>query len=325
MLNTLNKSLEKWLPLITPASVMIGIVLTVWLKSYAYLVPWIFGFMTFAGSLSMNFKDLKKALAHPFPIFVTMTALHVLMPAVAWLIGLVLFHDDVYLRTGFILMVVIPTGVVSFMWASIYKGNIALTLSVILIDTLLSPFLVPLTMETLMGVQVKMDVPGMMKGLIFMIVLPSLLGMLLNQLTQGRVKERVGRKLSPFSKIALAITIAINSAVVAPYFTKIDGKLVLTACVIVLIASTGYVLGWLLAKWLKWDRSVMVTMVFNSGMRNNSAGAVLAVSYFPPPVAMPVIMCMLFQQLLASLFGHLFCKSQASMPLQPVQQRHSTS
>jgi len=322
MLHTLNKSLEKWLPLITPASVMIGIVLTGWLTSYAYVVPWIFGFMTFAGSLNMNFKDLRKALAHPFPIFVTMTALHVLMPALAWLIGLALFHDDVYLRTGFILMVVIPTGVVSFMWASIYKGNIALTLSVILIDTLLSPFLVPLTMEALIGVQVQMDVLGMMKGLIFMIVLPSLLGMLLNQLTQGRVKETVGRKLSPFSKIALAITIAINSAVVAPYFTQIDGKLVLTACIIVLIASAGYVLGWLLANWLKWDRAVMVTMVFNSGMRNNSAGAVLAVSYFPPPVAMPVIMCMLFQQLLASLFGHLFCKSQAPMPLQPVSQRH---
>lgn len=321
MLLKLNKSLEKWLPLITPASVILGIILTVWLRSFAYLVPWIFGFMTFAGSLSMNFKDLKRVLTQPFPIFVSMITLHVLMPGAAWLMGHLFFPDDIYLRTGLILMVVIPTGVVSFMWVSIYKGNIALTLSVILIDTLLSPFLVPLTMDALIGVQVKMDVFGMMKGLFYMIVLPSLLGMLLNQLTEGKVKEKLGRPLSPFSKIALAITIAINSAVVAPYFTKVDGKLVLTACVIVVMASAGYVVGWLIARWLKWDRAIMVTMVFNSGMRNNSAGAVLAISYFPPPVAMPVIMCMLFQQLIASLFGYLFCKSPEAVRLEPLQQK----
>ena len=225
MLHKLNKSLEKWLPLITPTSVILGIILTVWLKSFSYLVPWIFGFMTFTGSLSMNFKDLKRVLTQPFPIFVSMIVLHVLMPAVAWIIGNVFFHDDVYLRTGLILMVVIPTGVVSFMWVSIYKGNIALTLSIILIDTLLSPFLVPYTMEAFIGVQVRMDVFGMMKGLFIMIVLPSLLGMLLNQLSQGKVKEKLGRPLSPFSKIGMAFTMAINSAVVAPYFTKIDGKL----------------------------------------------------------------------------------------------------
>jgi BASS family bile acid:Na+ symporter len=321
MLNKLNKSLEKWLPLITPTSVIIGIILTVWLKSFTYLVPWIFGFMTFTGSLSMNFKDLKRVLIQPFPIFVSLLALHVLMPAIAWIIGNVFFHDDVYLRTGLILMVVIPTGVVSFMWVSIFKGNIALTLSVILIDTLLSPFLVPFTMDAFLGVQVKMDVFGMMKGLFFMIVLPSLLGMLLNQLSQGKVKEKWGRPLSPFSKIGLAITIAINSAVVAPYFTTIDSKLVLTACVIVVMASSGYVIGWLIARWLKWDRDIMVTMVFNTGMRNNSAGAVLAISFFPPPVAMPVIMCMLFQQLLASLFGQLLCKSPDSIKLKPVSQK----
>ncbi|MNG35685.1 hypothetical protein D3C84_1224860 [compost metagenome] len=40
-------------------------------------------------------------------------------------------------------------------------------------------------------------------------------------------------------------------------------------------------------------------------MRNISAGAVLAVSYFPAPVAVPVVLGMVFQQLLASLAGFL--------------------
>jgi predicted Na+-dependent transporter len=314
MLQRFNKLLERWLPLITPVSVIAGICFSVWLKPYTFIVPWLFGFMTFVGSLSMNFKDLRKILLHPLPLLVSMLALHVLMPAVAWAVGLLLFHGDVYMRTGLVLMLAIPTGVVSFMWVSIFKGNVALTLAVILVDTLLSPLLVPSTIAAFVGVQVKMDVLGMMKGLVEMIVVPSLLGMLLNQLTGGSAKERVGSRLAPFSKVGLAVTIAVNSSVVAPYFTKVDAKLIETAIVIVAMVSSAYVTGWLLAKWFKWDRGVMVTMVFNSGMRNNSAGAVLAISYFPPPVAMPVIVCMLFQQMLASLFGQLFCKAPDPAP-----------
>ena len=40
-------------------------------------------------------------------------------------------------------------------------------------------------------------------------------------------------------------------------------------------------------------------------MRNISAGAVLAVSFFPSQVAVPVVIGMLFQQILAALFGYL--------------------
>ncbi len=40
-------------------------------------------------------------------------------------------------------------------------------------------------------------------------------------------------------------------------------------------------------------------------MQNISAGAVIAVAYFPPPVAVPVVISMLFQQIQASIYGQL--------------------
>jgi predicted Na+-dependent transporter len=40
-------------------------------------------------------------------------------------------------------------------------------------------------------------------------------------------------------------------------------------------------------------------------MRNISAGAVIATTYFPPQVAVPVVVGMLFQQVLASFSGYL--------------------
>lgn len=300
----LNKALEKVMPILTPGSVAIGVLLSSHLQPYAFLSPWVFAFMTFAGSLGSGFSEFAKVVTRPLPLLVNLAILHVLMPLVAWAVSSLLYPDDPSIVTGFILAAVIPTGITSFLWASLNRGNIALTLSIILIDTMLSPFVVPFCMSLLQGAKVEMDTGAMMQGLFFMIVLPSLVGMALNQLSAGKVKTTLAPRLAPFSKLGMGLVVAVNSSVVAPYLVRIDLKLLGTAALVLLLASLGYILGWLIAKSFRWKRDVIVTLTFNSGMRNISAGAVVAISYFPAPVALPVVLGMLFQQMLASVFGH---------------------
>jgi bile acid:Na+ symporter, BASS family len=303
MLQKLNKFLEKMMPFITPVGVIMGVLLAAYLKNYSYLIPWIFAFMTFAGSLSSNFKSLKEVIIHPFPIFVTLGLLHIVMPIWAWGVGHLAFNGDVYTITGIIMAMVIPTGVTSFIWVSIYKGNIPMALSIILIDTLLSPFIVPLSLSIFVGQKVDMDVWGIMKGLLGMIVIPSLIGMYLNHVTKGKVKDVWGLRLAPISKICLGFVVMLNGAVVAPYIRHVSVKLVSIVLVVFFIAISGYILSFLAGKIMKRERELIITITFTGGMRNISAGAVLAVSYFPASVAVPVVVGMLFQQILASISG----------------------
>jgi bile acid:Na+ symporter, BASS family len=303
MLQKLNKRLERLMPLITPIGVLIGVVFSVQLKDLSYLIPWIFAFMTFAGSLGSNFRSLKEVIVHPVPIFIAMLILHVLMPIWAWGVGHVAFPGDVYTTTGFIVGMVIPTGVTSFMWVAIYKGNIPLVLSIILIDTLLSPIIVPYSLSLFMGEKIEMDFINIMKGLLGMVVIPSLIGMYLNQVTKGKIKEQLGTRLAPFSKISLGFVVMLNGAVVAPYLREINLKLVSIIITVFLIALTGYLLSFLIGIYFKVGRDDVISLTFSGGMRNISAGAVIAVSYFPAAVAVPVVVGMLFQQILASLNG----------------------
>lgn len=304
MLQKLNKQLEKIMPLITPVGVVTGVIFSVHLKDFSYLIPWIFAFMTFAGSLSSNFRSLKEVMVHPFPILLAMLILHVLMPAWAWGVGHIAFSSDAYTITGLILGMVIPTGVTSFIWVSIYKGNIPLVLSLILIDTLLSPIIVPLSLSLFIGQKVEMDFVSIMRGLLGMVVIPSMIGMLLNQLTKGKIKDQLGSRLAPFSKISIGIVVMLNGAVVAPYLKNINLKLVGITVTVFCIAFTGYLFSFLLGRLMKMDRDTVVTLTFTGGMRNISAGAVLAVSFFPAAVAVPVVVGMLFQQILASTNGY---------------------
>ncbi|MBW4084322.1 bile acid:sodium symporter family protein [Paenibacillus sp. S150] len=305
MLLALNRILNRMMPLITPLSILTGVLCGTMLSSYTYLSPWLFAFMTFAGSISLGFKDFLNVLKKPLPLFACLFILHIAMPLVALGFGNALYHADEFTITGLVLAAVIPTGVSSFIWVSIYKGNTALTLSIILIDTLLSPFIVPGVLSLLIGTSVELDTLAMMSSLFWMIVVPSLLGMVLNEWTKGAVAPVWSPRLNPFSKLFMAAVIMINGSVISPYLADINLRLVGLAAVIVLMASTGYALCFLTARILRWNEADEVALIFNGGMRNISAGAVLAVSYFPAPVAVPVVLGMVFQQLLASLAGFL--------------------
>lgn len=305
MLERLNRVLEKIMPVITPTGVIIGVLLGSHISGFAYLMPWVFAFMTFAGSISSNFRDFFQVIRQPLPLLFCMLILHVVMPLIGMNFGHLFFPGDAYTMTGLILAMAIPTGVSSFVWVSIYKGSGVLTLAIILLDTMLSPFVVPLTLSLLVGAKIHMEVGPMMESLFLMIVLPSVLGMFLNEWTKGEIKKTWGPRLSPFSKIAMGIVVALNGSVVSPYLKEFSPKLVEIALVVMVLASVGYVIGGVVAKLMHWDEDVVVAMMFNGGMRNISTGAILAVSYFPPPVAVPVVLAMLFQQSLAALSGHL--------------------
>ncbi|ARP43040.1 bile acid:sodium symporter family protein [Geobacillus thermodenitrificans] len=312
MWQSINRRLEKALPFLTPASVVAGIWLSDELSSHAVLVPWLFAFMTFSGSLRLRLAELKEVLIHPGPIVAALCLLHFVIPLWAFGLGHLFFGGDRLTVIGFVLAAAIPTGVTSFIWVSLGRGNLALALSIILIDTFLSPLAVPLTLLLLAGSAVEMDVGQMMLGLVFMIILPSLSGMLVGERLSVRANERLAAVLSPFSKLALALVVMMNSAVVAPYFGRVDVRLFFMAFLVLVIASSGYFLSWMAARWLKFAPPDIITLTFTGGMRNISAGAVLAMTYFPPPVSVPVVLGMLFQQVLASLYHRLLNKTYHS-------------
>ena len=308
MLQQMNRYLEKALPFMTPTSVILGILLSKYIIDYTFLVPWVFALITFNGSLKSNFLSLKHVMTHPLPMFVALFILHIIMPIWAFSLGHLIFPHDAFTITGLVLAVVIPTGVTSMIWVSIYSGNTVLALSIVIIDTILSPFIVPFSVSFFTGSSIDIDVWSMMNGLITMIVIPSLIAMFLNQATKGKIADVWAPRLAPFSKIAVAVVVMLNSSKIAPYVMDINFKLILIALTVFMIAASGYLLSWYIGRLLKWKKEDVITLTFTGGMRNISAGAVIAVTYFPSAVAVPVILGMLFQQMLASFYGSFISK-----------------
>ena len=150
-LKQIDRKLQKLMPFLTPSGVVLGVLFSQHLQPFAFLVPWMFGFMTFVGSLGSGLGEFVRSVTKPYQLIVTMIILHIVMPLIAFGIAKLLFPDDGYLVTGLLMGAVIPIGITSMIWVSVYRGNVPLTLSVILVDTMLSPFIVPFSLKLLVG------------------------------------------------------------------------------------------------------------------------------------------------------------------------------
>ncbi|GAE30883.1 bile acid:sodium symporter family protein [Halalkalibacter hemicellulosilyticus] len=303
MLKQINSFLEKRMLYLTPIAVLIGLICTSWLQMLIMLVPWVFAYITFVSSIGINITQLKKSFTRPLPILLALSILQIIMPLIAFSLGHLLFSHDLYTLVGIIIAFIIPTGVISLMWVSIYKGDLSITLLIVLMNTLLSPILVPLSLQVFVGANIEMNTWEIMPSLFWMIVVPSLLGIVLSEFSLEKGRE-IKSYLSPFSKIGLLVVIAVNSSVAAPAF-QLSWHLVKVGISVLVLAMLGYLMGVILAQWARLSDKVTISLLFNSGMRNISVGATIAILYFPAQVSVPIVIGTLFQQTLAALSGKL--------------------
>lgn len=303
MLNRFNQYIQKKMAFITPICLILGVCFSDIAKHGLPLVPWVFAFMTFAGALKSSFRDVANVFRTPKVLLVSLAVIHIFVPCIACGLGRLIFPDNANLIAGMVLEFSVPTAVSGLMWITVYDGNSPLSLSLVVIDTILAPFAIPVALQLLLGSRITMDVGEMMSDLIFMVAIPAIAAMCLNQISKGKVKETWPSKLAPFSKLALIYVVTCNSSKIAPYVKSMNAERILVALVILVLAAGGYVLGWFVARIMKQDQETTVSLIYGIGMRNISTGAVIAAAYFPGEVVFPVMIGTLFQQVLAATFG----------------------
>ena len=300
----LLRFVDAHLPWFVLAVVSLGLAFPRVFTAYNGLLPWFMALMTFASTLGSGFRDLAGVIRRPVPVLATLLILHLLMPVLTLLLGTLLFPEAPLFTTGLVLEYAIPTAVASLMWVGICRADMPTAISIVLVDTLLSPVVIPLTLKILLGSVVELDSLGMLKALLFMVAIPAVAAMGLYQLrpeTSAALKPR----LMPLSRLAMFLLIAANAAGCAPFLQNLNATLVKVMAVVFLLCLAGFLSGYWAAKALGLSYMGRLTMCFCAGMRNISAGAVLASQYFPAEVLFPVAFSPIFLQLTTSVVAKI--------------------
>jgi len=312
-LEKLNIFLNRFIPVTTPLAVALGLFLPGVFINLRPFVIWLFAIMTFSGALKLTAAELGIAVRSPVPILLFFITSHVIMPFAALLSSSLIFQDR-DLITGFVLLFAGPTAVSGFIWVFIFRGDKALGLTLILLDTILAPLVVPATLSLFIGETVSMDMSGIAVSLLFMVVVPTIIAVVLNETSKGKIPAAVCPVLDPFAKICLILVIAANSSVVAPDIRFNEPLVWIIGALCVILTTAGFLLAKLNGIGLRCGRQKGTSLVIAGGLRNNSAVMTIAVTFFPEVTVLPAIMSIIVQQTITAVMGKLLIKKDDEPP-----------
>jgi predicted Na+-dependent transporter len=225
---------------------------------------------------------------------------HVVTTLIAYGIGCMIFGSSSPYVIGLVLFAAIPMGISSALWVGLSSGSVPWIVSMIVLDSLLSPIVVPMTMHALFGATLELNGGDIRNKLFFIIVLPTLVGVLVNEVTKGRVKEWAAPVSAPLSKIAFVGVVMLNASAIAPEMDRLQSDVWMLIPVVVGFVALCYFIGYGGAYFMR-RQGIFVEFSYASGMRNISLGVVIGLGYFSPLASIPVILAILVQQPMATL------------------------
>lgn len=137
----------------------------------------------------MSLNDFSGVIKMPKGVIIGVGSQFFIMPVVALAISM-LFNFPPEISAGIILVGCVPSGLASNVMSYIARANLALSVTITAISTLLSPFTTPFLMKLLGGQFIQVNFWSMMLDILNMIILPIVAGFIFNLFNTGREKPR---------------------------------------------------------------------------------------------------------------------------------------
>lgn len=244
-----------------------------WIKT-SYVNPLLMVVM-FGMGLTLKLQDFKIVFSRPKDVIIGCMAQFIVMPALALLLTK-LFNLPVELAVGVVLVGTCPGGTSSNVMTFLAKGDVALSVGMTSVSTLLAPFLTPFLTKLLIGQTVNVDVMSMFMSIIKVVILPIGLGFIINKLF-GKVTERLVKVLP---LISVAAIVAIVAAVVSANSSKIMTSGLLIVAVVILHNCLGYLVGFMVGRCMGLSLAKQKAIAIEVGMQNSGLATSLAGTAF---------------------------------------------
>lgn len=242
------------------------------LKAVNYLLM----VVMFGMGLTMKLNDFKVVFVHPKEMIVGCVAQFTIMPLLAFALGKI-FGLEAALLAGVILVGTCPGGTSSNVITYMSKGNVALSVGMTSVNTLLSPVLTPAITYLLLRTSVNVDVWVMCLSILQVVILPIALGFVVNRFA-GKFVARAVELLPVISVIAICL---IVSTVVSHNAGKIMTTGAIVFVVVILHNLLGYACGFGVGKLFRMDLAKTKALTVEIGMQNSGLATSLAASAFP--------------------------------------------
>ncbi|TDB68168.1 bile acid:sodium symporter family protein [Arundinibacter roseus] len=225
----------------------------------------------FGMGTTMGLKDFEGIVKAPRSVFIGLFCQFTIMPVVGYTLAMS-FDFPPEVAAGVILVGSSPSGLASNVMSYIAKANVALSLTITAVATLLAPLITPALMKWLAGTFVEVDFIKMMIDILKMIILPIGLGLIVNYIFRKQTVW-LNRYMPLVSMVGIALIICIITAAGRESLLTIG--LALVACTLI-HNLLGYTFGYGLARMFRLPEQDCRTIALEVGLQNGGLASGLA-------------------------------------------------
>jgi len=251
-----------------------------WPDTFGFIrTSWIsplLGLVMFGMGLTLEWKAFATVFARPFEVSIGVLCQFLLMPLLAWALTRI-FRLPAELAAGVLLVGCCPGGTSSNVISFLAKGDVALSVGMTAVSTLLAPVMTPLLMQLFAGTVIPVHFFAMFRSILLVVVLPIALGLLVKRFLPAFSAGAVSA-LPAFSTVVI---ILIVISVVAANAVKLHDCGWVMIAVVMLHNLSGYALGYLAARLLRFRTDKAKTVSIEVGMQNSGLACSLAATHFP--------------------------------------------
>ena len=273
------------------------------------VINYLLGLVMFGMGLTLNLLDFKIVFSRPKDVVIGCLAQFTVMPLMAWALAR-LFRLDEALALGVVLVGCCPGGTASNVITYLAKGDLALSVGMTGVSTLLAPFLTPLLTWALAGKSIHVDVASMFLCILWVVILPIAAGLLVKG-CWPRQTDRATAYLPAVSSIAIALIVAI---VIAANADKLMAGGLLIVIVVMLHNVCGLSLGYLVGQLLGLPIAKKKAISIEVGMQNSGLASSLATIHFAsyPLATIPGAIFSVWHNISGAIAAYLYRRKDAS-------------
>jgi BASS family bile acid:Na+ symporter len=227
----------------------------------------------FGMGTELSLKDFGQVLSMPKGIIVGIVCHYTIMPLVGFAIAN-LFNFPSEIAAGIILVGCCPSGLASNVMSYLARANLALSVSVTTISTLLAPFVTPLLMRLLGGSFVEIHFWEMMWDITKIVIIPVAAGLAFHYLVHGRFKW-LDKAMPILSMAGIALILVVITAAGRDSLLKVGGLLIIATFI---HNVSGFFLGYWSGRLLKFHERDCRTIALEVGMQNAGLASGLALT-----------------------------------------------
>jgi BASS family bile acid:Na+ symporter len=188
----------------------------------------------FGMGTTLNEADFMRIFKLPIPVFIGIFLQYAIMPFAGYAIAMT-FGFEPEIAAGIILVGSCPGGVASNVMTYLANGDVALSVTMTAVSTLISPVMTPFYMQLLAGKLVPINFIAMMLSIFDMIIVPVVAGFIANKILYSK-EPRYNRTVFLLNVAAVMIIAGIGLIAFGeslPSFLKVMRNGLVIGCLLI--------------------------------------------------------------------------------------------